>query len=658
MCGIAGIISKNGQFDLARWGQVMAAALSHRGPDDSQHQVIDNIALVHTRLAIQDLSENGRQPMTSESGRYVIVFNGEIYNFISLRDELEKLGHKFNGGSDTEVILAAFEEYGIESGVKKFEGMFAFALIDKAEKCLHLCRDRLGEKPLYYTWLDDVFAWGSELKAIKALENWQGKVNTSVVSKYLQYGYVPTPWTMYENCYKLEPGTILSLPLEQIWDTSVFSPNSNSTSAKFLPVKYWDLDEVIESGQREIINDYSTAVDKLDQILAQVVTDQMVSDVPIGAFLSGGIDSSLVASVMQSLSDKPINTFTIGFKEKDYNEAEFASQIAKHIGSNHHELYISSKDCLDKVTELPQMFDEPFADSSALPAYFVSAMAKQKVTVCLSGDGGDELFCGYNRYVKTQQIWKKIGSLPLPVRNTFANIMLLFKPSHYEKVYQLLMTILRKDNPNSRVGLKVQKLAQLLKNKNVDQIYEMLVSYCQADSDVFLTPKNDKMLFGTERFSGLNHHSEFIEKAMAIDTVTYLPDDNLTKVDRTSMASSLETRLPLLNHKVVEFAWQLPLSAKYQPGQTKRILRDVLYKRVPRELIERPKMGFSVPIADWLKGPLKSWADELLLSSSSYSHQLLDSSKVEGLWTEHSKGIKDNSAALWSLLMFQSWYHH
>ncbi len=655
MCGIAGIISKNNPFDLQVAASQMAKSLELRGPDHSQVEIINNIALVHTRLAIQDLSPNGEQPMTSHSTRYIIAFNGEIYNFLQLRKVLEESAINFKGGSDTEVMLAAFELYGIEKALSLFEGMFAFVLIDQQEQKIHLCRDRLGEKPLYFAWQNNTFAWGSELKALKTLPTWNGNINQAIIPKYLQYGYVPTPWTMYENCFKLEPGTLLSFPLNEVWNEQEFSPHSEDKQAKYKPVKYWDLSRFTFNPKIIEPFNYSQAVNQLDNILCDVILDQMISDVPIGAFLSGGIDSSLVASIMQDLSNKPINTFTIGFNEKDYNEAEFAAQIAKHIGSNHHQLYISSDDCLDQVSQIKHYFDEPFADSSALPAYFVSKMARDKVTVCLSGDGGDELYCGYNRYVKTEKIWHKVNRLPLSIRKIVGSLLLLFPPSLYEKVYSLISLFLKNSNANTRVGLKVQKLAELLKKQNIGEIYEMLISYCQPNTEIAMQHNNNQTLFSQQ--SVCSSDESFINKAMAIDTLTYLPDDNLTKVDRTSMASSLETRLPLLNHRVLEFAWTLPIEAKFKHNTTKRILRDVLFKRVPKNLIERPKMGFSVPISSWLRGPLQSWANNLLENAKTMEHGYLNSKAVSNLWQEHQQGVKDNSAALWSILMFQDWYH-
>ncbi len=658
MCGIAGIITQDQSLSLDHVATQMASALSHRGPDDNHYWSHNNLAMIHTRLSIQDLSQNGRQPMRSTSERYMIVYNGEVYNFKRIREKLKEKGYQFNGGSDTEVMLAAIEEYGLQSAVQKFEGMFAFALWDNQEEILHLCRDRLGEKPLYYGWQGKNFVWGSELKAFQKIDCWHGQVNKNILPQYLKYGYVPLPHSIYENHYKLQPGTILSLPLAEIFQTEKFSPFYQTEKAELKPQAYWKLDSFLSESHQNNTLSYNESVEKLDTLLNRVVKDQMISDVPFGAFLSGGIDSSLTTSIMQAQSQSPINTFTIGFQEKDYNEAEFAAKIAKHLGTKHHELYIESQDCLNLVSDLPNIIDEPFADSSVLPAYFVSKMARKEVTVCLSGDAGDELFCGYNRYTYTEKVWNKTRQLPASIRNVAANIILLFPPSLYENIYQLIAKLSGSSNTNSRMGLKIQKLAQLLKKRNTTEIYEMLVSYCQTEDQIFVGDFTPHFLLNSEMLEVMQPNRSFIEQAMAIDTVTYLPDDNLTKVDRTSMASSLETRLPLLNHKVVEFAWTLPLEYKYQNGISKRILRDVLFKRVPRELIERPKMGFSVPIADWLRGPLKSWGESLILDPTSHQHNLLNRDKLNNIWQQHVEGKRDNSAALWSTLMFQAWYLH
>jgi len=657
MCGIAGILSKNSNEQLKQHALGMAKALSHRGPDAHDTWVSSNmLAMVHTRLSIQDLSPNGNQPMASHSGRYVIVFNGEVYNFQTLRTELESLGHKFKGGSDTEVILAAIEEHGLKKALLQFEGMFAFALWDKKDESLTLCRDRLGEKPLYYGWVNNQFIWASELKALHTLPFWNAKIREESIPAYLKYGYIPTPYTMHENIYKLIPGSTLKFTAEQVFNKSLnFSPFCSSNQNETHPEYYWNFSDIVSAYKNQPKVGYQASVNNLDELLQHVISEQMISDVPYGAFLSGGIDSSLVTSIMQSLSSTPINTFTIGFSEKDFNEALFAKEISEHLGTNHHELYISSNDCLDLVPKIPDIMGEPFSDSSVLPAYFVSALARKHVTVSLSGDGGDELFCGYNRYTKTNQIWNKVKHYPFSLRKTIAALLNLFPATMVDNIYSIVSKFLNSDSKNTRVGLKLQKLSKLLTLNDIDKIYEMLISYCN-DSNITAGISSNSPLLSSEVSNLLNKETNFIERAMAIDTTTYLLDDNLVKVDRTSMASSLETRLPLLNHKVLEFAWALPLEAKLGVKESKRILRDVLYKRVPRELIERPKMGFSVPIAEWLKGPLKNWAENLLLEKTNLEHGYLNAKLIKKLWLNHLKGKQDNTASLWSILMFQAWY--
>ena len=656
MCGIAGIIYKQNNESIHKNSELMTKHLNHRGPDDSNVWIDNNtISLIHTRLSIQDTSHAGQQPMHSSNKRYVISYNGEIYNFKYLRNDLETLGHTFTGGSDTEVILACIEQYGLKKSLQTFEGMFAFALWDNRDNKLFLCRDRMGEKPLFYCWHDSVFSWASELKSLKSTDFWAKGINREIIPQYLQYGYVPTPYSIYENVYKLIPGTYIEISYDDLFSAQ-FSPFINDPEKTLSPTPYWSLSNTITNSQASLITDYDEALNTFDSLLNTVVSNQMISDVPFGSFLSGGIDSSLITSIMQAQSNKPINTFTIGFKEKDYNEAEFAKDISKHLGTIHNELYISSSDCLDIVNKIPSIMDEPFADSSILPAYFVSSLARQHVTVCLSGDAGDELFCGYNRYTKTPTIWNKVSKLPTSFRKIVANILYLFSPEYTDKVYNLISAFINKDAKNTRVGLKVQKLADLLKLNSIESVYDMLISYCKNPETLTNIDNTNPLPLGHALLNDVNLDSSIIEKFMAFDTVTYLLDDNLVKVDRTSMASSLETRLPLLNHRIVEFAWMLPINMKTQGNISKRILRDTLFKRLPKSLIERPKMGFSVPISNWIKGPLKEWAHNLLFDTANMDHNIFNMTEISLLWYQHISGERDHSASLWSILMFQAWY--
>jgi asparagine synthase (glutamine-hydrolysing) len=653
MCGIAGIFSNRQSDVLNHEVKNMIQAMTHRGPDDQGTWSTDNLVFGHLRLAIQDLSPKGKQPMPSASERYVISYNGEVYNFIKIKEELSKLGQTFKGGSDTEVILAAIEQWGLDEALKQFEGMFAFSLWDKKEKTLTLCRDRLGEKPLFYGWNGNDFVWASELKAIVALDNWQGTMRNRSVSAYLKYGYVPAPYSIYQDIYKLIPGSYLKLNLKDTKSPTSLNPYAAESANKLQPQYYWNFSKVANQEVNHKIT-YSEAIDKLDDLLTQSIQDQMISDVPYGAFLSGGIDSSAVASIMQSLSHNQIKTFTIGFEEKDYNEAPFAKEISNHLGTKHHEMFISSNDCLQLVPQINNLVDEPFADSSILPSYFVSKLARENVTVCLSGDAGDELFCGYNRYTKPEEIFKQVNKLPYAFRQIASKLILLFPPTLIDRIYNMISFFIQTEK-NTRVGLKLQKLSNLLLLKDPNQIYDMLISYCQDKDQITHEIASTNDLLSEHAIGNTMHDASQISQFMAKDTLTYLPDDNLTKVDRSSMAHSLETRLPLLNHKIVEFAWSLPLDMKYNNKKSKRILRDVLFKRVPKELIERPKMGFSVPIANWLRGSLKSYAGDYLMSSSSYEHGLINQKSVAVLWDEHQSMKRDHSAALWSLLMFQSW---
>jgi len=653
MCGIAGIFSRKSAEYLNSEVTRMIKTMPHRGPDDHGVWLSENIAFGHLRLAIQDLSSKGKQPMQSLSGRYVIAFNGEIYNFIRLRKELTSTGLFFRGGSDTEVVLAAIEHWGLETALKKFEGMFAFSLWDKPDKTLTLCRDRLGEKPLFFGWSADDFVWSSELKGITALSNWHNEYRVQSISAYLKYGYVPTPYSIFKNIYKLIPGSYLTIDIKQAGAPAFFHPYAEQKANTAQPSCYWKLsDHLSQHGNQNI--SYHDAVDTLDNLLIQSTTDQMISDVPYGAFLSGGIDSSCVTSIMQHSSSSPISTFTIGFEEQDYNEALFAADISQHLGTNHEEMYISSNDCLKLVPQISSIMDEPFADSSVLPAYFVSKLAKQHVTVCLSGDGGDELFCGYNRYIMPEKIEYKLRFLPHSMRRLISNILLLIPPHLIDRTYRLINIFT--SSGNSRVGLKVQKLAYLLEINDPTQIYDMLISYCRDLDNIINKKTSSSNLLSDHVLVDINYPDSNISRFMAMDTLTYLPDDNLTKVDRTSMASSLETRLPLLNHKIVEFAWSLPPEMKYNGYVTKRILRDVLYKRVPKKLIERPKMGFSVPIADWLRGSLKEWGEDYINEIDHHDEWgIFNHQNIHKLWIEHQSSKRDNSAALWNILIFENW---
>ena len=653
MCGIAGIIDYySTKESLKALGPKMGDAIQHRGPDDHGYWCSSDVPLllVHRRLSIQDLSPLGHQPMASNGGRYMVVFNGEIYNFKQLTEELENLGIRFKGGSDTEVMLAAFEQWGIAESVKKFVGMFAFAVFDQQKKTLTLCRDRMGEKPLYYGWIDKRFVFASELKSITAASDEKLTLDDASVSAYFRFGYIPTPYSIYKNIYKLEPGSLFEISVLSAEQHSDFSPIVDD--AALSPSPYWSVINAASEGRESLFTDPKLAVDGLDELLQNIIRDQSIADVPTGAFLSGGVDSTTVAAIMQSVSHTPIDTFTIGFNEKEFDEAPYAKAISSHLGTNHNELYISATDCLDVANNIARYWDEPFADSSQIPTFIVSKFAKEKVTVCLSGDGGDELFCGYNRYIATNNMWGKIDKLPHSLRSVMSKLLLSVSPSVYSGAYSGLKSLRSNSGTQANVGLKVHKFADMLQYSSIHQAYKYLMSYWNDPSAVVNTNlEHPSILDRLQPNSG-----SFVNDAMCWDQLGYLPDDNLVKGDRASMAASLEMRLPLLDHRLVEYSWRLPLDMKYHQGMSKWALRQVLYRYVPKELIERPKMGFSVPVGEWLRGPLKQWAAEMFFDSG--NQDLLNSQEISRIWNEHQSGRRDHGNKLWTLAMFKAWQSH
>lgn len=646
MCGITGIISASNynSDSLKRIVTSMCNAILHRGPDDSGIWVdaAAQVALGHRRLSIIDLSAHGHQPMMSNCGRYVLAFNGEIYNHRLIRETLENEGNlvaPWRGNSDTESLLAGFASWGLEATLQRAIGMFAIAVWDRELNTLTLARDRLGEKPLYYGWQGQgqgaVFLFGSELSALRRHPKFSANINRNALMLYMRHNCIGGASSIYCGISKLLPGHMLTV---------------SSTAPEPVLRAWWSAENVAAHGVAQPFKGSpEDAVAALEILLRDAVGQQMMADVPLGAFLSGGIDSSTIVALMQSLSSRPIKTFTIGFNEEGFNEAMHAKAVAKYLGTDHTELYVSPTQAMDIIPKLPSLYCEPFADSSQIPTYLVSQLAKQKVTVSLSGDAGDELFCGYNRYKLTSQLWRRLSLIPTPMREVVSKLITSISPAAWDKLGALIPG----GASYTSFGDKIHKGAGVLASADLKNLYLGMISQISNPSEWVIggLESPEKLISNAPLFAEFNG----VEKMMLLDTISYLPDDILAKVDRAAMGVSLEGRVPFLDHRIFEFAWALPLDYKLRDGQTKWPLRQILYRYVPKELIERPKMGFGVPIGDWLRGPLRGWAETLLSEDRLKREGFFYPGIIRAKWAEHLSGKRNWQSQLWTVLMFQAW---
>ena len=637
MCGITGFIdfSRRARRDfLLGTVEQMATTLYHRGPDSAGMWADENCgaALGFRRLAILDLSVEGEQPMKSEDGRFTIVFNGEIYNFIELRDELEKLGHKFRGHSDTEVILAAFVEWDIEPTIKRLNGMFAIALWDSAKEEITLIRDRIGKKPLYYGVFDNTLVFGSELKSLRAHPDFRREVDRESLALYLKFGYVPSPHSIYQNVKKLSPGCFLKIGTKQ------------KEIGEQTP--YWSLRKIAVDGAN---NPFDGSEDEIfaefETLMLDSVKRRMLSDVPLGAFLSGGTDSSTIVALMQAQSSKPVKTFTIGFHEADYNEAENAKRVAEYLKTEHHEMYVSSQQALDVIPKLPTFYDEPFADSSQIPTFLVAQLARSEVTVSLSGDGGDELFCGYGHYFTANDLWENLKHLPTPIRRATSTVL-----NSTISAAGNILPVAKQSGRRSSLRTRLVMLSEVMTAKDSIGLYTNLRSLWQHPEKILLDGHR-----GADDSLKSPDSLNFQQSMMLADATHFLPDDILVKVDRASMAVSLEVRAPLLDYRVIEFAWRVPFSLKNHNGQGKWLLKKLLNKYVPQEITDRRKMGFDVPIFYWLRKELREWAENLLDETRLQREGFFNPQAVKKKWQEHISGERNHQHSLWAILMFQAW---
>ena len=675
MCGLTGFLTD--QASSREWLEAMvtrmADTMEHRGPDDvgAWVDVPSGMALGFRRLSIIDLTPAGHQPMVSSNGRFTIAFNGEIYNHLELRAELLAAGAApiWRGHSDTETLLAGFEHWGLELTLAKTVGMFAIALWDVRERKLHLTRDRFGEKPLYYGWVgtgtSPAFVFGSELKTLRAFEGFANPVCRAALAQYMRFMYVPGPRSIYQGIYKLEPGCLLSIkgPAPQAAPAQPLRPPTvyeNLTLSR-----WWSLADVVQAGAKKPITDEVEAIESLEQRLADAVRLQSLADVPLGAFLSGGVDSSAIVALMQQKAARPVKTFTVGFEETGFDESPYARAVAKHLGTDHSELFVKAIEAQTVIAQLPAMYDEPFADPSQIPTHLVCRAARQHVTVALSGDAGDELFGGYTRYFWGPRIWAKLAWLPYPVRQALGAAISAMPIAGWDALSRPINVLLSDGDGIVHAGDKAHNLAARLRGvRNLDDLYLSLVSEWQDPAQVVRGNNSCTVVEPSSVLSDPLPEGDLTDlnnsplRMMYRDSMTYLPDDILCKVDRAAMATSLETRMPFLDHRVAELAWRMPLHMKVRGGQGKWALRQVLYKHVPRELIDRPKAGFGIPVGDWLRGPLRPWAESLLDQNRLNAEGYFYPTPIRKKWAEHLAGQRDHSVSLWAVLMFQAWLEH
>jgi asparagine synthase (glutamine-hydrolysing) len=657
MCGIAGLIARGPINRRTLSG--MTDPISHRGPDDEGAWIDEEagVGLGHRRLSIIDLSPLGHQPMVSNDGRWVIVYNGEIYNHATMRDDLDKSGRgpaaegiAWRGHSDTETLIEWIAAWGLEATLRECVGMFAFALWDRRERLLHLARDRFGEKPLYYGWAGGAFAFGSELKAIRSLDGFDNAIDRRALGLLSTRAYIPAPLSIYRRIYKLQPGCVLTARADA-WKTPLDEPPGPGTSSGAVTIDpYWSYRDVVAQGLADPIEDEEEALRLLEEALAGTIQGQAVADVPVGAFLSGGIDSSTVVALYNKYSSAKVRTFSMGFEEAGFNEAQYAKEVAAHFGTQHNERYVTVKETQEVIPTLPAMYDEPFADSSQIPTHLVSRFAREQVTVALSGDGGDELFGGYNRYFGTARLWGHFKRLPGPARRTIGRGMGAVPAGAWDRLAGAIPG--GKQPPH--FGTKVRKAFRTMASADtLDDVFTTFLDEWSGERGPALGGAADTRFgaFDTDAGPG----APDAVRMMYCDAVSYLPDDILCKVDRAAMAVSLETRVPFLDHRVAAVAARIPVEMKIRGGTGKHILRRLLYREAPRALFERPKAGFGVPVGEWIRGPLRPWAEELLDPARMRSEGYFDAEIVQNRWRLHVSGQSDSTPAIWTILMFQAW---